>query len=50
MVNLVIADSSIFVTSGGVNPAATIQALALKVSDGIIARLRGYTPKVGADK
>ncbi len=33
--NLFIADSSIFVTSGAVNPAATIQALALKVSDGV---------------
>ena len=39
--NLFIADSSIFVTSGGVNPAATIQALALKVSDGVIRHLRG---------
>lgn len=39
--NLFIADSSIFVTSGGVNPAATIQALALKVSDGVIRYLRG---------
>jgi choline dehydrogenase-like flavoprotein len=45
--NLFIADSSIFVTSGGVNPAATIQALALKVSDGVIERLRGHVPKVG---
>ena len=48
--NLFIADSSIFVTSSGVNPAATIQALALKVSDGVIERLRGYVPKVGAKK
>ena len=33
--NLYIADSSIFVTSGGVNPASTIQALALMIADGI---------------
>ncbi len=35
--NLFIADSSIFVTAGAVNPAATIQALALKVADGVIS-------------
>jgi choline dehydrogenase-like flavoprotein len=46
--NLFIADSSIFVTSGGVNPAATIQALALKVSDGVIEHLRGNMPQVRA--
>ena len=46
--NLFIADSSIFVTSGGVNPAATIQALALKFSDGVIERLRGNMPQVRA--
>jgi choline dehydrogenase-like flavoprotein len=33
--NLVIVDSSIFVTSGGVNPMSTLQALALKISDNI---------------
>lgn len=33
--NLYIADSSIFVTSSGVNPASTIQALALMIADGI---------------
>ena len=33
--NLVIIDSSIFVTSGGVNPMSTLQALALKISDSI---------------
>lgn len=31
--NLYIADSSIFVTSGGVNPTSTLQALALWVAD-----------------
>ena len=34
--NLYIADSSVFVTSGGVNPAATIQAFALLVADHLI--------------
>ena len=38
--NLFVADSSIFVTSGAVNPTATIQALALLVSDGIIEYLK----------
>jgi choline dehydrogenase-like flavoprotein len=33
--NLVIVDSSIFVTSGGVNIASTLQALALKITDHI---------------
>lgn len=33
--NLFIVDSSIFVTSGGVNPVSTIQALALYISDQI---------------
>ena len=31
--NLFIADSSVFVTSGGVNPASTLQALSLYISD-----------------
>jgi choline dehydrogenase-like flavoprotein len=31
--NLFIVDSSIFVTSGGVNPASTLQALSLYITD-----------------
>ena len=31
--NLFIVDSSIYVTSGGVNPVSTMQALALYISD-----------------
>jgi choline dehydrogenase-like flavoprotein len=34
--NLYIADSSVFVTSGAVNPTATLQAVALWIADGII--------------
>ncbi len=37
--NLFIADGSIFVTAGGVNPTATIQALALYIADQIKRRL-----------
>jgi choline dehydrogenase-like flavoprotein len=37
--NLYIADGSLFVTSGSVNPALTIQALAAYIADGIIKRL-----------
>ncbi len=37
--NLFIVDGSIFVTSGGVNPTATIQALALYIADNIKKRL-----------
>jgi choline dehydrogenase-like flavoprotein len=37
--NLFIVDGSIFVTSAGVNPTATIQALALYIADQIKARL-----------
>ena len=37
--NLFIADSSLFVTSGGVNPTSTLQALALYVADQIKFRL-----------
>lgn len=37
--NLFIVDGSLFVTSGGVNPTATIQALALYVADSIKKRL-----------
>ena len=33
--NLVIVDSSIFVTSAGVNPMSTTQALALKITNDI---------------
>lgn len=34
--NLFIADGSLFVTSGGVNPTSTISALALRVARGIV--------------
>ncbi len=37
--NLFIVDGSVFVTSGGVNPTATIQAIALYVADSIKQRL-----------
>jgi choline dehydrogenase-like flavoprotein len=37
--NLFIVDGSIFVTSGGVNPTSTIQALALCIADSIKQRL-----------
>ena len=37
--NLFIVDGSVWVTSGGVNPTATIQALALYVADTIKKRL-----------
>jgi choline dehydrogenase-like flavoprotein len=37
--NLFIVDGSLFVTSGGVNPTSTIQALALYVADQIKQRL-----------
>jgi choline dehydrogenase-like flavoprotein len=37
--NLFIVDGSLFVTSGGVNPTSTIQALALYIADGIKRRL-----------
>ncbi len=33
--NLVIVDSSIFVTSAGVNPISTLQAIALKITHNI---------------
>ena len=38
--NLFIVDGSIWVTSGGVNPTSTIQALALYIADQIKQRLR----------
>jgi choline dehydrogenase-like flavoprotein len=31
--NLFVVDGSLFVTSGGVNPTSTIQALALYIAD-----------------
>ena len=34
--NLFIADGSLFVTSGSVNPASTIQALSIYIADQII--------------
>ncbi len=37
--NLFIVDGSIFVTSGGVNPTPTIQALALRTAEHIAERL-----------
>ena len=37
--NLFVVDGSVFVTSGGVNPTATIQAIALYVADQIKQRL-----------
>ncbi|GIS97718.1 MAG: hypothetical protein CM1200mP24_10020 [Gammaproteobacteria bacterium] len=37
--NLFIVDGSVFVTSGGVNPTSTIQALSLYVADMIKKRL-----------
>lgn len=37
--NLFIVDGSVFVTSGGVNPTSTIQAIALYVADNIKTRL-----------
>ena len=39
MKNLFIVDGSLFVTSGGVNPTSTIQALALYVADQMKQRL-----------
>ena len=33
--NLVIADSSVFVTSGGVNPVSTLQAITLRITNEI---------------
>ena len=37
--NLFIVDGSVFVTSGGVNPTSTIQAIALYVADQMKQRL-----------
>jgi hypothetical protein len=41
--NLFIVDGSIFVTSGGVNPTSTIQALALYIADNMKRRLADAT-------
>ncbi len=41
--NLFIVDGSIWVTSGGVNPTSTIQALALYIADNIKQRLANAT-------
>lgn len=38
--NLFIADSSVFVTSGGVNPTSTLQAVALHIADSVRDSLR----------
>ena len=40
--NLVIVDSSIFTTGGAVNPIATIQALAIKISERILKKRNEY--------
>jgi choline dehydrogenase-like flavoprotein len=37
--NLFIVDGSLFITSGGVNPTSTIQALALYIADQMKQRL-----------
>ncbi len=37
--NLIIVDSSVFVTSSSVNPVSTIQALSLMISDNILKKL-----------
>ncbi len=41
--NLFVIDGSLFVTSGGVNPTATIQALALYIADAVRRRLADAT-------
>jgi len=41
--NLFLIDGSIWVTSGGVNPTSTIQALALYIADAIKQRLSNAT-------
>ena len=38
--NLFIADGSVFVTGGAVNPALTISALAVRTSEGIVSAFR----------
>lgn len=39
--HLYVADSSVFVTSGGVNPTSTLQAVALRIADAIAESLAG---------
>lgn len=41
VMNLSVADSSVFVTSGAVNPTSTLQAIALRVADGVKQRFFG---------
>jgi choline dehydrogenase-like flavoprotein len=36
--NLYVVDGSVMVTSAGVNPTSTIQAVALSIADGMIRR------------
>ena len=48
--NLIIADSSIFVTSGGVNPISTLQAIALKITENIKAHPAKYFDKKNENK
>src|SRR6267154_1244264 len=45
--NLFIVDGSVFVTSGGVNPTSTIQAIALYVADQMKRRLADLFDLVG---
>lgn len=42
--NLYVADSSVFVTSGAVNPTSTLQAVALRVADGVARDLGKAIP------
>ena len=42
--NLMVIDSSVFTTSAAVNPAATIQALALKFTDNLIKNPSQFAP------
>lgn len=44
--NLVIVDSSIFTTSGAVNPVSTIQALSLKITSHILKNPSQFFPKL----
>ena len=41
--NLFIIDASVFVTSGGLNPAATIETIAFRVCDHMVAEASGAT-------
>jgi len=43
--NLFVADCSVFVTGGALNPTSTIQAIALRTADHILGRtLSGVAP------